>query len=302
MVVVELAGVEERPGEAVVLRAMVPVVLVGAQGMDPEAPVLPDVERQLVAMTEEDALAILADKQLGRQGAVEGPQREGPLVRQARVEARMETLRRVDAGIQARWNTRIVDRVYLGALRADFNRDLRRHRIELLVRPDRARGTPLDGARVTGRHAFQPSIQNLLGGIGFLCGRRVQYRGIKRIQPARQHVEARHRLCECLDAEQRAARQARRNTRIGIRAADEGVQAMFPEQQSTRREQAPLEQIAPRDLPVGERLDDLLAVPAGVLGFLDPKFRCFIGKKHQLLLFLIARLEPRRRSSYGLGK
>src|SRR5205814_2672769 len=51
------------------------------------------------------------------------------------------------------------------------------------------------------------------------------------------------------------------------------------------------------DLPVGERLDDLLAVPAGVLGFLDPKFRCFIGKKHQLLLFLIARLEPRRRSS-----
>src|SRR5207244_4248923 len=50
----------------------------------------------------------------------------------------------------------------------------------------------------------------------------------------RQDIEARHRLRERLDAEQRAAREARRNARI--RAADERIQAMLPEQQSARGE------------------------------------------------------------------
>src|SRR5205814_1328334 len=165
----------------------------------------------------------------------------------------------------------------------------------LLVRPDRPRGTSLDGARVTWRHPLKRGIQKLLGGVGFLRRRRSQEG--ERVRIPRQDIEARHRLREGLDTEERAARQARRDIRVGIRAADERIQAMFPHQQPADGEQSPLEEVTPRDLPVGERLDDLLAVPAGVLGFLDPKFRCFAWKKHQLLLFLIARLEPRRRSS-----
>ena len=62
MIVVELAGVEESPGESVVLRAMVPVMLVGAQSMNPEAPVLGNVEWELVAMAEKDPFAIAAGK------------------------------------------------------------------------------------------------------------------------------------------------------------------------------------------------------------------------------------------------
>src|SRR5439155_25110837 len=95
VIVVELARVEERPRKAVVLRAVVPVMLVGAQSMDAEAPVLCDVERELIAMAENDALSIAPDKELGRQGAVEGPQRQWPLVRQVRVEARRKGVRRI---------------------------------------------------------------------------------------------------------------------------------------------------------------------------------------------------------------
>src|SRR2546430_3533547 len=54
VVVVELAGEEEGPREAVILRPVVPVVLVDRDRVPPEAPVLPDVERQLVVMAEED--------------------------------------------------------------------------------------------------------------------------------------------------------------------------------------------------------------------------------------------------------
>src|SRR5207237_6524171 len=128
-------------------------------GMDAESPVLADVERQLVPMPEKDALAILADEQLGRQGPVERPQRVRPLVRQVRMEARREGSRRVDAGIEARWNARIVDRVDLGPLRRNGYRDHGGKPGELLVRPDRARGASLDGARVTRGHAFERRIQ-----------------------------------------------------------------------------------------------------------------------------------------------
>jgi len=59
--------------------------------MDSEAPILSDVEWELIAMAENDAFAIAAREQLGRQGAVEGPQRQRPLVRQARVERGTES-------------------------------------------------------------------------------------------------------------------------------------------------------------------------------------------------------------------
>src|SRR5258708_13037424 len=101
---------------------MVPVMLVGAQGMDPEAPVLSDIEWELIAMAENDAFAIAAREQLGRQGAVEGPQRQRPLVRQTRMKGRTESSW-IDARIEAGRDPRPVDRVALGPFRGHGNCD-----------------------------------------------------------------------------------------------------------------------------------------------------------------------------------
>ena len=70
VVVVELPGEEEGAGEAVVLRAVMSVVLVGRDGVAPEAGVAPDVERQAVVMAEQDAFAITAEQQLRRNRSV----------------------------------------------------------------------------------------------------------------------------------------------------------------------------------------------------------------------------------------
>ena len=136
----------------------------------------------------------------------------------------------VDARIEAGRNPGIVSGVDLGPFRGNGYRDRGRKPSELLVRPDRARGASLDGARVTRGHAFERRIQHLLGLVGLSRRRGIQGRD----RVPRQDIEARHRLRERLDAEQRAAREARRNARI--RAADERVQAMLPEQQSARGE------------------------------------------------------------------
>ena len=88
VVVVELAGEEVGPREAVVLGPVVPVVLVDRDRVPSEAPVLGDVERQLVPVAEEDGLAVTDLHQLGRQRPVERPQRQRSLVGQARVEGR----------------------------------------------------------------------------------------------------------------------------------------------------------------------------------------------------------------------
>ncbi len=66
MVVVELSGKEERPGEAIVLRSVVTVVLVSADGVPPETAVLPDVERQLVVVAGKYRLCVTADHQFRR--------------------------------------------------------------------------------------------------------------------------------------------------------------------------------------------------------------------------------------------
>src|SRR6266850_1287034 len=137
--------------------------------MDPEAPVLSDVEWKLIAAAENDAFAIAADKQFRREGSIEGPQRQRPLVRQVRVERGTESSR-VDARIEAGRNPRIVDGVDLGPFRGNGYRDRGRKPGELLVRPDRPRGTPFDGAGVARSHSLQRGIEKLLGGIGL--GRR----------------------------------------------------------------------------------------------------------------------------------
>ena len=108
VVVVELAGEEEGAGEAVVLRAVVAVVLVRRDRVPPEAAVLPHVRGQSVVVAEQDAFPVPSQHQLGRQRAVEGPQRGRLLVRQAAMEVLLAARRRVDAAIQTRFDLRIV--------------------------------------------------------------------------------------------------------------------------------------------------------------------------------------------------
>src|SRR5262249_28921927 len=90
VVVVELAGEEERPREAVVLGSVMSVVLVRRDRVPAKAAVLGDVERQLVVVTEEDGLAVASHYQLRRQRTVERPQTERALSRQARMKPRRE--------------------------------------------------------------------------------------------------------------------------------------------------------------------------------------------------------------------
>ena len=272
MVVVELAGEEPGPGETVVLRAMVPVVLVRADRMSPESVVLGNVEREPVVVAEEDRLAVLGDGELRRHGAIEGPHRVQLLGRQARMEAHRNGRCRVDARIVVRGNPRVVGGVSPGPLLRHLNCDPGRELSKALMRPDRARGTPFDGTCVAGCHTLEREIQKLLGGIrlGRRCG--IQEPGFR--EP-RQDIEAGHGLRERLHAEQRAARGTGRDTRK--RAAHERVQAIRPGQRSKAAEDSPLDQIAARDLPDGARLDDLEAVPAGIFRFPQPEFRRLLG-------------------------
>src|SRR5262249_11291081 len=85
------------------------------------------------------------------------------------------------------------------------------------------------------------------------------------IRIALEHVEARHRRREILDAEQRARRQAGGN-RIGVGAAHERAQALLRDEHSAGGEQAPLEQVAPGYLPLRPRLEDLPAALGALLG------------------------------------
>src|SRR6476646_3070910 len=73
VIIVKLSGEEERAGKAVVLRAVVSVVLVGGNGVASEATVLRNISRKLVVMAENDRFAVTANRQLGRNGAVESP-------------------------------------------------------------------------------------------------------------------------------------------------------------------------------------------------------------------------------------
>src|SRR5207247_2926431 len=106
--VVELAREEEGTREAVVLRPVMPVVLVDRDRVPPEAPVLGDVERQKVAVAEEDGIAVTDLHQLGRQGPVERPQRQWALVRQARVQGGTKGRGGVDAGVEIRRDAGLV--------------------------------------------------------------------------------------------------------------------------------------------------------------------------------------------------
>src|SRR5262245_27310500 len=119
-------------------------MLVRADGVAPEAVVLGDVERQLVVVAQQHRLAVAVDRELGRDRAVEGPDRVLILRRKARMELEVELRARGNAGVELWGHARVVGRVspraFLGYLECDLWGELG----EALVRPDRARRTPFD--------------------------------------------------------------------------------------------------------------------------------------------------------------
>ncbi|MCY1353672.1 hypothetical protein D9M69_400230 [compost metagenome] len=274
VVVVELAGEEIGPGETVVLRPVVAVVFMGAEGVDAKSTVLRRVRRQAVVVAEKDGLVVATDQQLGRQGAVEGPERQRPLVRQAGVEGGTQGCRRIDAGVQARGYAGVVGLVGLGAFLGDFHHHFGEEGSPLLVRPDRARRTALDGALAAAQHRryrLQRGI-GLRGRIGARhtgVGRdRVHHPRAGRESLARQHVEAWHRLGESQDAEQRAGWQPGGDVElIGVGAAGEGTQAVDRDQQSAGGGQAPSDEVAPGDLAPGDGGRQLREIPSGIFRF-----------------------------------
>ena len=90
-VVEVLAGKEEGLGVTVTLERIVAVVLVGAEGMQPEAVVRRGIDGQRVVVTEENRLAVASLEELRREGAVEGPDRVRILERQVGVHPHVDT-------------------------------------------------------------------------------------------------------------------------------------------------------------------------------------------------------------------
>ena len=239
VVVVELTGEEESPGEAVVLRPVVGVVLVGRSRVPAESTILGDAEWQAVVVTEQNRLAVADLSELGWERAVERPYSERPLVREVRVEARRYRGRGVDARIQARRNARIVGGVASGTELRNLDGDLGGKVVEALMRPDRSRRTALDRAGIAGFDALQRWIQHLLGGICLRRGRWIQ----RRDRVPRQNIQASHRLRERLHPEQRAGRQAGRNAG-SVGALRERADAVLEDDGAGCSEQSQLDEVS----------------------------------------------------------
>src|SRR6266496_5333540 len=75
VIIIKLAGKEKSAREPVVFGPVVPVVLMGRDGVPTEAPVLRDVDGKLVVLAEKDGLPVASLDQLGRKGAIKGPER-----------------------------------------------------------------------------------------------------------------------------------------------------------------------------------------------------------------------------------
>src|SRR5215475_13876440 len=87
---------------------------------------------------------------------------------------------------------------------------------------------------------------------------------------------------ELLRTEQRARRDAGRDGGKG--ALSKRAEPVLQRQCPRRREDAPLVELAPRDLADGTRLDDLCSIVACVLRFSQAHTGCFVGKIHLLVL------------------
>jgi hypothetical protein len=187
VVVEELAREEERPGEAVVLRSVMAVVLVGRGRVDPEAPVVGLVERQAVAVPEQDVLLVPPHQQLGRERAVERPGLQRVLDRQPGVEAGGEVAGR-DAGVVVRRHARVVAGVGARPLRHDRHADLRSEQAEVLVGPERTGRSAFDRPRVSGDHAGQGGVEHLLRLVGFRRRLRIEIGRLRRARRAARGI------------------------------------------------------------------------------------------------------------------
>jgi hypothetical protein len=186
------------------------------------------------------------------------------------VEFQRDRRGRVDAGIQARRHSRIIDGVGLGSLLRDLDGNLWGELAEALVRPDRSGGAAFDGAGVAWADALQLRIQKLLRGVR-LC-RRGRIQDGDRLP--RQDIEARHGRCEGLNPEQRTGRQARRNVRVGVDALCEGTQAINRNQHASGCEQPQLEHVTAGEVSCRVGSQNLLPVLSCILGFSQTRLRC----------------------------
>jgi hypothetical protein len=107
VVVIELVGEEVCAGEPVIFRAVMSVVLVRGKRISAKAVVLSHVGRQAIVVAEEDRFSIASQHQLGRNRAVESPNRVWLLRRHAGMELQRNRRSWIDAGIQAGWNLRM---------------------------------------------------------------------------------------------------------------------------------------------------------------------------------------------------
>ena len=101
MVVVELAGVEERVEVAVALRRVVPVVLVSRDRVQTKPTIRGHIDRQRVVVTHKDRPTEALRQQLRRHCTVPGPQGFGVLDWHVRVEANFGARARAAVVVQA---------------------------------------------------------------------------------------------------------------------------------------------------------------------------------------------------------
>ena len=174
------------------------------------------------------------------------------------MKARLNRRRRIDSRIQARRHARVIGEIRLRRFGRHFHSDSRGKSIEQLMRPYRSGWTTFDRPRAAAQFRRQRVLRRvcLFGGCGIQ----------RRDCIPRQNVEPRHRLRERLHAKQRTGRRAGRNP-VGVHAAREGTQPIDRQQQPSCCDDAPSDQVTPRDLAGGVRLYDFAAIVPSVLGF-----------------------------------
>ena len=128
----ELHGDGDRPARA----EAVDVLAALLSGRDIAGLPVPGEDLALLeVVAEQDGLPVPALDQLGRDGPIEGPDRQGRLGRHLGVELQRDGRARVDAGVEARWDPRVVDSVGLGPLLGGLHGHLAGVVAPPLVRP-----------------------------------------------------------------------------------------------------------------------------------------------------------------------
>src|ERR1051326_3646841 len=178
-------------------------------------------------MAEQDRFAITANRELGRNRAVESAHRQRTLVGQIRVELGMDAL--------------AVLGVDLRAFLRGFDRNCGREDVKALVRPILSRRPALNWAET----ATECGIDSLLRLVRHRCGCGIQRRNwiaIKNFKP-------KHRLSESQTIQSGAGWRACGN--LSISALNEWIETVNWSKNTASGDQAPLDQIATRNLAGG---------------------------------------------------